>query len=61
MFNCFMQGTVPHAPFSLPNSLLANTSATPAGDVAPDPAWAAAREVLLSRLRRCLNTTTLIP
>jgi arylsulfatase A-like enzyme len=43
--------TVPHAPFSLPHSLLANTSLTPQGVVAADPRWRESRDALLARCR----------
>ena len=42
--------TLPHAPFTLPGSLLANASHTPAGWVAADPAWQAQRAALLASL-----------
>jgi arylsulfatase len=44
--------TVPHAPFSLPHSFLANTSLTPQGSVTADPRWGESRTALLSRCPR---------
>lgn len=41
--------TVPHAPFSLPHSLLANASLTPEGFVTADPKWRESRAALLAR------------
>ena len=43
--------TLPHAPFSLPDSLVnTNVSITPAGLVEPDPSWAIERKQLLNQL-----------
>ena len=55
--------TLPHAPFSLPGSLQADPSLTPAGPVAPvPPEWRSARASLLQKLDRlgyvCLANAT---
>ena len=43
--------TVPHAPFTLPDTLLrSNVSHTPAGPVVPEATWAAERAAVLSQL-----------
>ena len=51
-FFLYFAPTLPHAPFSLPDSLLANVSITPAGILAGQDVkeWEASRRALLGRL-----------